>query len=349
MKRIKPAPLVGRPRVSIVIPCYNYGRFLPEAVQSALDQPEVDIEVVIAENGSTDNSLQVARELAASDARIHVYTHPETNPMLVNFNDGLRHATGDYTVFLSADDLLSPGSLTRSAALMQSHPEVVMVYGHAPMFETSPPSTPGTVRSWAIWPGEQWVAWIYRTGRNFVLTPEALTRTSVLRAVGGFDTSVPVGADMLLWMRVAMRGSIGRINGSDQAYFRVHGENSHLSLSEGLLTDLKGRRDVLDLMLEIDPPRHQNPARLSASAHRAVALDAVRSACAAFDSGDTKLGEGYAVYAIEAWPQIVETRRWKSVRSRRAGAFPVWRREAARIYRRVRAVAGAGVHRLAGI
>ena len=114
MEHVDPIPLRTRPRASVIVPCYNYGRFLPDAVAGALDQPGVDIEVIIADNGSTDDSLAVAERLAAADSRIRIHRRPHNIDYLENFNAGLALATGAYVQVLCADDLLAPGAISRA-------------------------------------------------------------------------------------------------------------------------------------------------------------------------------------------------------------------------------------------
>ncbi len=117
--RLAPARrAVTRPTVSVVIPCYNYGRYLPECVASVTAQPGVELEIIIVDDASTDGSQDVARALAAADPRIRLLLHAENARHIITYNDGLALATGDYVVLLSADDLLAPGSLARSTSLM---------------------------------------------------------------------------------------------------------------------------------------------------------------------------------------------------------------------------------------
>ncbi len=125
-----PRPLLRRPTVSVVVPCYRYGHYLPGAVRSVLDQTDVDAEVLIVDDASPDDSGEVAEALAAADPRIRVLRHAENKGHIATYNDGLEAVDGEYVVLLSADDLLPPGSLGRATALMEANPSVGMVYGH---------------------------------------------------------------------------------------------------------------------------------------------------------------------------------------------------------------------------
>ena len=75
MRIERPSALRSKPTVSVVIPCYNYGRYLPQAVASALDQERVEVEVIVVDDASTDGSADVAHGLAQDDPRIQVIVH----------------------------------------------------------------------------------------------------------------------------------------------------------------------------------------------------------------------------------------------------------------------------------
>src|SRR5689334_12258407 len=119
-RRIRPQPLRGRPSVTVVIPCYNYGHYVGTAVRSVLDQPGVDVDVILTDDASTDGSAEVVRELAAADPRVRAILHRRNFGHIATYNEGLEQATGDYVVLLSADDALTPGSLARAAALLET-------------------------------------------------------------------------------------------------------------------------------------------------------------------------------------------------------------------------------------
>ncbi len=109
----RPVPLTRRPRASVVVPCYNYGRFLPELISGLLDQPGIDVDVLIVDDASPDGSGEVAEALAADEPRVSVLRHATNRGHIQTYNDGLAAVTGDYVVLLSADDLLPPQALTR--------------------------------------------------------------------------------------------------------------------------------------------------------------------------------------------------------------------------------------------
>src|SRR5579859_2184051 len=161
-------PLTGpRPRVSIVVPCYNYGHYVPGCVASILDQPGVDVEVILIDDASPDGSAEVVRRTAAADPRVRAICHETNKGHIATYNEGLFQVTGDYVALVSADDLLTPGALQRATALMQAHPSVGLVYGYALDFATpAPPPARSGPANWTVWRGRDWLADQCRTGAN---------------------------------------------------------------------------------------------------------------------------------------------------------------------------------------
>lgn len=130
-------PLVEQPKVSVVIPCYNYGRFLAEAVESVLSQSYQNFEILIVNDGSTDNSHEVAEAIIAAhpEARIMLIDQPNSGQPAISRNNGILKADGDYILPLDADDRLAPGALEAFVRAAQSaaSPEVV-VFGSVQRF-----------------------------------------------------------------------------------------------------------------------------------------------------------------------------------------------------------------------
>jgi glycosyltransferase involved in cell wall biosynthesis len=279
--RLRPEPLAAPPRVSVVIPCYNYGRFLPDCVRSVLDQPGVDVDVLVVDDASPDNSGEVARRIAATDPRVRVREHAVNRGHIATYNDGLASVTGDYLVLLSADDLLTPGSLARSAALLAANPGVGMVYGHSTRFVDRPPRARTAVRSWTVWAGEEWIDLLCRGVTNPVSTPDVMMRSTLMRTLVGYDTRLPHAADLLLWLRVAARSAIGRINGAGQAFYRTHGNNMHVERYGGAYADFIERVRTFEIFFEEDGEHLGDRPGLRDLARRALAREALAIAARA--------------------------------------------------------------------
>ncbi|MEM7737872.1 MAG: glycosyltransferase family 2 protein [Deinococcota bacterium] len=128
-------PLTGSsqsqpPRVSVVMPVYNYAEFIPRAVNSLLVQGYTNWELIISDNASTDNTEVVARAFAAQDKRIHYFRNETNVGVCGNFNlcEARAHPDGQYLIGLPADDWLHPEALEKLVTAADAHPDVVLVH-----------------------------------------------------------------------------------------------------------------------------------------------------------------------------------------------------------------------------
>jgi glycosyltransferase involved in cell wall biosynthesis len=328
MRLRRPRPLLSRPTVSVVIPCYNYGNYLPDAVRSStVHQPDVDVEVLIVDDASPDGSGDVARRLAKDDPRVSVLQHEQNMGHLQTYNDGLTQAGGQYVVLLSADDMLAQGSLGRAVALMQHDPSVGFVYGLTDKFHGQPKTTSSRVRSWGVWSGREWYDGRLRSGTNPILSPEVVMRRDLLAALGYYDLNLPHTADLYTWMRAAQRMNVGRVNGPTQAHYRMHEQQMHW-IKIGWVNDLRERLDCLLRAIDDDPDAAQRTDQCRELARQAVAREALTFAMQAYDrkrEEEMPVAE-LADLAREIWPGVTDTRAWRtySVTASRARR-PVWR------------------------
>jgi glycosyltransferase involved in cell wall biosynthesis len=121
------------PKVSVLIPTYNYAHFLDETIQSVLDQTFTDFELIIVDNCSTDNTAEVVQKYLA-DTRVLFYRN-ETNIGLVgNWNKCLEYAKGEYIKCLCADDKFHPQLLEKFVAVMDQHTELAIVSSYTEIF-----------------------------------------------------------------------------------------------------------------------------------------------------------------------------------------------------------------------
>lgn len=294
----------------MVVPCYNYGRFLPDCVASVLSQDGVDVDVLIVDDASPDGSATIARDLAAADSRVRVMEHLTNQGHIATYNEGLAKVSGEYVVLLSADDLLSPGSLARSTDLLQAHPEVGFVYGFSCAFSERPPRPRTRPRTWSIWTGPEWLKENSVRGSNPICTPEVVMRTSVMRELEGYDPRVPHAADFLLWLRAATRAGVGRVNGADQAFYRVHGTNMHATEFAGMHRDITERAACFDIVFDEERTWIPGLAHLHDAAKRALARDALVTAIRAYrlEQEDTEDPRRLVDLAERIWPAC---RSWR--------------------------------------
>src|SRR5882672_12663621 len=219
------APLPAGPagaRVSVVVPCYNYGHYLEGCVGSVLSQEGVDVDVLIVDDASPDGSVEVAKGIAERDERVRVLAHERNCGHIATYNEGLALCRGDYTVLLSADDLLVPGALARAAAVFARYPEVGFVYGRTVYFTDSPLPAPGTsTGQHVVWDGIAWARSRCEIGRGGIVSPEVVVRTELQQEVGGYRPELPHSGDTEMWLRFALRADVAYVD-ADHAYYRMH-------------------------------------------------------------------------------------------------------------------------------
>ena len=307
MRRMAPQPLRSRPTVSVVVPCYRYGHFLPACVRTILEQDGVDVDVLIIDDASPDDSAAVARGLAAEDPRVRVIVHEVNRGHIATYNEGLAAVDGEYVVLLSADDMLAPRSLANSTALLHANPDVGLVYGFTRSFSDQPPPARTAPRTWSIWSGDEWLSLLCQRASNPIATPEVVMRAKTMQELVGYDSRLPHAADFLLWLRTATRASIGRVNGVDLAYYRVHGKNMHMAQYPGALRDLTERKRAFDILFEEDGDHVPDAARLREAASRGVAREALVVACQAYHRGiptdeQAEVLRRLAELAEQMWP-----------------------------------------------
>jgi hypothetical protein len=228
--------------------------------------------------------------------------------------------SGDYVVLLSADDLLTLGALQRATNLMTAHPSVGMVYGYPiPLYDASLPQARTRVSSWSIWNGGDWVKLMCRSGKNFINSPEVVMRSSVQRKIGNYRASLPHSGDMEMWLRAAAVCDIGRVNGTDQAYYRVHASSMQRTVHASFLCDLQGRRDAFQSAFDDVAGQLPDAEQLLELAKRSVAMSAVRHAFLAYDCGRANIEpvEKYCELARSLFPEVVLTRQWRAMEKRR--------------------------------
>ena len=274
--------------VTVIIPCYNYAHYLPDAVRSVLSQEDVRVDVVIVDDASTDDSLNVARRLA-EDPRVKVVPHVRNMGPVRTFNDGLLEASGEFLVRLDADDLLTPGSLRRAVAVMRHHPSVGLVYGHPVHFlgNQVPQHYRSRATAWTIWPGRSWLAARCRTATNVITSPEVLMRRLVVDLVGG-QQPLAHTHDMEMWLRMSAFSDVAFIHGADQAWHREHAKS--LSVREvDCLRDLHERREAFEVLFSGIAGRLPEAPALHDMAKAALAAVAVDYAKRQFDRPQARM------------------------------------------------------------
>jgi glycosyltransferase involved in cell wall biosynthesis len=123
------------PRVSVGMPVYNGERYLPQAIDSVLSQTFADLELIISDNASTDATADICREYARRDPRIRYFRNATNIGAARNFNRVFELSLGDYYKLANSDDVAAPELVEKCAAVLDTHPEVVLCYAQTTLID----------------------------------------------------------------------------------------------------------------------------------------------------------------------------------------------------------------------
>ena len=307
-----------KPRVDVIVPCYNYGDVLEACVQSILTQQDVDVRVMIMDDASSDSTQAVGMRLAAADARVEYRRHTVNRGHITTYNEALAMLTGDFVLLLSADDMLTPGALRRATRAMIAHPEVGIAYGpdipfrHAPPADAAPSTTVCTHR---IMSYVEFLERSCRLGHTPIQAPTILVRTSLHRKIGDYLPSLPHTADTEIWLRMAAHGSVCELQRAAGVPAPAREEHEPRLLAgaaargaeEGLRHPF--RRVRRSRIRKLRRCRRWSRARLPR-------MRSGRGA-GAFDNGQPAICRDFLAFAAAIHPEIESSSAWRRLRLKR--------------------------------
>lgn len=315
--------------VDVIVPCYNYGRFLPDCIESILAQHDVRVRALIIDDASTDDSAAIARGLAARDDRVTLIEHQTNRGHIDTYNEGLDWAAADYLLLLSADDMLAPGALRRAVSVMEAHQDVGMVYGQALKFvgDDKPAAAPPVpdARPATIVAGGSFIEALCGKPTNPVETATAVVRTIVQKRVGGYRRQLPHAGDLEMWLRFAALGRVAFVD-DVQAFTRIHGRNMrNLYAVDLMVGDYRQRSKAFEMFFAACTHLVPNARRLRRAVRRRLAEEILWAAAHAFEKGEPGSVPRLARLARSIYPQIVLEPLWAKVWLRRLIGLRGWR------------------------
>ncbi len=313
--------------VDVIVPCYNYARYLRECVESVLSQSGPSVRVLIIDDASTDNTAEVASELSKQDQRVVFLQHSVNRGHIATYNEGIDWTSAKYLLLLSADDCLVPGALDRATTLMEKYPNVGLVFGNAievdELGQTCYTDAVPCSNSERILTSQEFFR--LSGARNIVPTPTAVVRTTLQKAVGGYRTELPHAGDMEMWLRLAAHASVGFVK-MPQAVYRQHGTNMSLSyMSHDWLPDLKQRRIAFDCFFETCGHLLKDSVQLREEMHYLLAGYAVNMASKIFNDGKSEACKGLVEFALSTSTKITRSLPWGKFVCKRLLGFRAWR------------------------
>jgi len=187
-----------KPLLSIVIANYNYGRFLEAAILSVLNQNAPEVELIVVDGGSTDNSVDVIKKYTD---KISWWVSEPDNGQSDAFNKGFAHARGKYLTWLNADDMMVLGCLTRVIAAMKKHPDCDWFTANFYRIDKS------DKRTESFW-GPHYYPFVLQRKNSPIVAygPATFFTKKIFDAVGGMNVSCHYTMDTDLWVRFIVAG-----------------------------------------------------------------------------------------------------------------------------------------------
>ena len=207
------------PKVSVLIPNYNYAEYLSEAIESVLNQSLNDFELIIVDNCSTDNSVDIVRQYMKKDKRISLYVNESNICMYRNYNQALLYAKGKYIKYLNADDKLHHKNLEVLSTILDKYPNVALVTSLRQCIGDDqhillPPFDEGEYN------GKEIILKSLKIG-NWIGEPTTVMFRRKNLNLGLFDISLLMFADFDMWLRQLQVGNIYFVK-QVLSYFRIH-------------------------------------------------------------------------------------------------------------------------------
>lgn len=281
------------PQVSIVIPAYNAMTYFPETLKSVLEQTFQDFEVVIVNDGSSDDVEQWVSQV--TDPRVKLVSQ-QNQGLSGARNTGIAHAQGQYIAFLDADDLWDVSKLEKQVRVLDTEPQVGLVYTWSALIDRHSKPTGRLLKGDAE--GRVWTDLIQQ---NFVANgSNPMVRRRCFETVGQFDLELRSNEDHDMWLRIALQYSFAVVK-KPLTQYRILDN----SLSKNLLVMEHSSFASLDKAFASSPsniPTHELQSLKSqtyAARYLLLAWYAIKS-----QSRDYKAASSYCQQAIQRLPQL---------------------------------------------
>lgn len=236
------------PTVSVIIPCFNQARFLPDCIASLQAQTYPHWEAIIVNDGSPDNTREMALRLRAGEPRIR-YIEQKNRGLSGARNSGVTESRGIFLQFLDSDDVLESDKLRYQVEFLQRRPEIGIVYGDARYFRTEAPWE-RTLGPYTREEGNPWIPQLWKangdllsklTRSNLMAVNCPLIRRNVMEHIGPWNEKLGALEDWEYWIRCADAGVAFEFSDHPQtlALVRLHA----LSMTKESAHMLKGAFD----------------------------------------------------------------------------------------------------------
>ena len=213
--------------VSVIIPCYNAEDYIEETVQSAIDQSYSNVEIIVVNDGSTDDSLKLIKALEKKHPQIIVISQVNKGVSSAR-NKGLERAQGEFICFLDSDDVWLNNWVEKMVNFLIEEKNIGLVHSDVEIIDGMSKRTGSYNRSKGGYLLESLLKW---DSSNFHTPSNKMVRREVIDRVGGFEEELSTAADQEFLFRVAHQYEIGRLP-EVLCLYRIHANNMHNNIGK---------------------------------------------------------------------------------------------------------------------
>jgi len=254
------------PTVSVIVPNFNHAQYLPRCLTALVEQSVLPLEIIVIDDASTDNSVEVAENFARRHPIVRVHRNPQNQGVVFGANLGLQIARGEYVLFAAADDYVLPGFMEKSVALLRQHPEAALCCTIGDWHEVA------TGLNWHVGVGmgqapcylaPARMAELERRGRFYIASHSAIMRKAPLVEAGGFIPELRWHCDWFAIAVVSFRHGICFVP-EPLARFFIY-PTSYFKSGRKKLEHRQVLERILDLLLspryqDVEPPIRESGA-----------------------------------------------------------------------------------------
>ncbi len=276
------------PRISVIIPTYNRAQMVVEAVESVLVQSHSNVEIIVVDDGSKDDTWPRLAQFQNKIVRIG----QKNQGVAAARNTGLKQATGEFVAFLDSDDLWHQRKLEKQLAYMQAHPEVDLLACHVGPLRDGPQQCLRPLPDFAEVECTP-ITCTKSVLRACFATSTVMVRRKCLEAVGPFDTTLKVSEDREMWIRIAARFQV-RKHEIELTFSRPN-HTDHLSSKPG---NERNAQQMIEKVFRDIPElrRHRTLKR------RALSVAAYESSIICTEWGEHCAAIGKMMRSLLLWP-----------------------------------------------
>lgn len=222
------------PQATVIMPCYNHGRFVRESVEFILAQTTTDLELIVVDDCSKDDSVSVLRELARGDARLKLILHDKNLGASRSRNDGLRIARGDFIGFCDADDLWKSDKLESQIKLLVDNPVYDVTYCDSEIIDqTGKPTGELFSQQFPLPKTPSGNLFEQLLVTNFINMQTVFVRRSALGESIFFDEEIKWVEDWWQWIRLSRKHQF-LYDERPMAQYRVHPQSTGVTQKSGI-------------------------------------------------------------------------------------------------------------------